>query len=76
MSDENPAADVLITPRRIEWICASIRQGCYDHVAVTRDGITRVTFRNWTKRGQAEADRRALTGSTDPPSNRRGLMRA
>ncbi len=50
----------LLTPEVQETICAAIRRGCYATVAATRAGVDDFTMSLWDKRGQREAEQRAL----------------
>ncbi len=50
----------LLTPAVQETICAAIRRGCYATVAATRAGVDDFTISIWDKRGQREAEQRAL----------------
>ena len=50
----------LLTPDVQETICAAIRRGCYATVAATRAGVDDFTMSLWDKRGQREAEQRAL----------------
>ena len=50
----------LLTPEVQEVICAAIRRGCYATVAATRAGVDDFTMSLWDKRGQREAEQRAL----------------
>jgi hypothetical protein len=60
----------LLTPDVQETICAAIRRGCYATVAATRAGVDDFTMSLWDKRGQREAEQRALGKvSEDTPAS-------
>lgn len=44
----------IYTPEIHRGIVAAVRAGAYDWVAAEANGIDRVTFRNWMKRGATE----------------------